>query len=197
MRYILGIDVGTSGTKTVLFNEMGETISSVTVGYKIIQPQVGWAEQNPEDWWQATKSGIINVINKSKVNSKNIKSIGLTGQMHGLVLLSSKGETLRNAIIWCDQRTDNECKELTNQFGLKKLIHITGNPAMTGFTLSKLMWIKRNEPDVYRKIDKLLLPKDYIRYKLTGVFATEVSDASGTQMLDINSRKWSNELLMN
>ncbi|WP_123053298.1 xylulokinase [Clostridium sp. JN-1] len=195
MRYMLGIDVGTSGTKTALFNEMGKTISSVTVGYKIIQPQVGWAEQNPEDWWQATKNGIINVINKSKVNSKDIKSIGLTGQMHGLVLLNSKGEVLRNAIIWCDQRTDNECKELTNQFELKKLICITGNPAMTGFTLSKLMWIKKNEPDVYRKSDKLLLPKDYIRYKLTGVFATEVSDASGTQMLDINSRKWSNELL--
>lgn len=195
MLYILGIDVGTSGTKTVLFNELGQVVSSLTINYEIIQNQIGWAEQNPEDWWQATKNGIIGVINKSKVNVKNIKTIGLTGQMHGLVLLNNKNEVLRNAIIWCDQRTENECIELTNKFGLKRLIHITGNPAMTGFTLSKLMWIKKNKPSIYKNIYKVLLPKDYIRYRLTGVFATEASDASGTQMLDINSRKWSGKLL--
>lgn len=195
MRYLLGLDIGTSGTKTALFDELGNTIETATYGYELFQPQAGWAEQNPEDWWQACVNGISDVIKNSKVNSKDIKGIGLSGQMHGLVLVDKNYNVIRNSIIWCDQRTEKQCEYMTNVIGKEKLIEITGNPALTGFTLSKLLWIRDNEPENYKKIYKILLPKDYIRLKLTNIFATEVSDASGMQMLDINTRNWSDELL--
>lgn len=195
MCYLLGLDIGTSGTKTALFNENGETIATATYGYDLFQPKAGWAEQNPEDWWQACVNGIKEVIQKSKIDNKAIKGIGLSGQMHGLVMLDKENKLIRNSIIWCDQRTERECAEITRKIGRERLIEITGNPALTGFTLSKLLWVKNNEPQNYKKINKILLPKDYIRFKLTGVFATEVSDASGMQMLDINKRNWSIELL--
>lgn len=195
MRYLLGLDIGTSGTKTALFDEYGNTIATATNGYELFQPKVGWAEQDPEEWWEACVKGIRAVIEKSKVDSLHIKGIGLSGQMHGLVLLDKYNKIIRNSIIWCDQRTEEECKEITEKIGKEKLIQITGNPALTGFTLSKLLWVRNNEPENYQKINKVLLPKDYIRFKLTGVFATEVSDASGMQMLDINARNWSDELL--
>lgn len=195
MRYLLGLDIGTSGTKTALFDENGNTIITATYGYDLFQPQVGWAEQNPEDWWQACVNGIKEVIEKSKVKAEDIKGIGLSGQMHGLVLVDKDYKVIRNSIIWCDQRTEKECAYMTETIGKEKLIKITGNPALTGFTLSKLLWVRNNEPENYNKIYKILLPKDYIRFKLTGVFATEVSDASGMQMLDINTRDWSEELL--
>ncbi|GKX67178.1 xylulokinase [Inconstantimicrobium mannanitabidum] len=195
MRYLLGLDIGTSGTKTALFDENGNTIETATYGYDLFQPQIGWAEQNPEDWWQACVIGIKTVIEKSGVQASDIKGIGLSGQMHGLVLLDKNHEVIRNSIIWCDQRTEKECDYITETIGKERLIAITGNPALTGFTLSKLLWVRNNEPENYKKIYKVLLPKDYIRYRLTNVFATEVSDASGMQMLDINSRNWSDELL--
>jgi xylulokinase len=195
MRYLLGLDIGTSGTKTALFNEEGKTIKTATHGYDLFQPQVGWAEQNPEDWWQACVKGIRDVIEKSGVQASDIKGIGLSGQMHGLVLMDKDCKVIRNSIIWCDQRTEKECEYMTEVIGKERLIKITGNPALTGFTLSKLLWVRNNEPDKYEKIYKILLPKDYIRFKLTNVFATEVSDASGMQMLDINTRNWSTELL--
>ena len=195
MRYLLGLDIGTSGTKTALFDEFGKTISTATYDYELIQPQTGWAEQRPDDWWDACVKGIKAVIEKSAVNAEDIKGVGLSGQMHGLVLLDKDNKVIRNSIIWCDQRTEKECEEITNVIGKEKLISITGNPALTGFTLSKLLWVRNNEPENYAKIHKVLLPKDYIRFKLTDVFATEVSDASGMQMLDINTRDWSNELL--
>lgn len=195
MRYLLGLDIGTSGTKTALFDENGQTIATSTYGYDLFQPQIGWAEQDPEDWWNACVNGIKDVINKSGVQSTDIKGIGLSGQMHGLVLVDRDHKVIRNSIIWCDQRTEKECEEITKIIGKERLIQITGNPVLTGFTLSKLLWIRNNEPKNYEKIYKILLPKDYIRFKLTNVFATEVSDASGMQMLDINKREWSYELL--
>jgi len=172
MRYLLGLDIGTSGTKTALFDEEGNTIKTATYEYDLFQPQVGWAEQNPEDWWEACVNGIKDVIAKSDVQASDIKGIGLSGQMHGLVLVDKDYKVIRNSIIWCDQRTEKECDYMTEVIGKERLIKITGNPALTGFTLSKLLWVRTNEPDNYEKIYKVLLPKDYIRFKLTNVFAT-------------------------
>lgn len=195
MSYLLGVDIGTSGTKTVLFDELGNTIASALGEYPLYQPNVGWAEQEPEDWWKATYTTIRDVLYKSGVNSSEIKGIGLSGQMHGAVLLDKDNNVLRKAIIWCDQRSFAECEQITSIIGRERLIEITANPALTGFTASKVMWVKNNEPQVFEKVKKILLPKDYIRFKLTGEFATEVSDASGMQFMDISNRKWSKEVL--
>ncbi len=195
MAFLLGIDIGTSGTKTVLFDDRGNTIASDLQEYPLYQPKVGWAEQDPEDWWRATYTSINNVVLKSGVNIADIKGVGLSGQMHGTVLLDKNNTVLRKAIIWCDQRSTQECEEITSIIGKERLIEITANPALTGFTASKVMWVKNNEPEIFSQIKKILLPKDYIRYKLTGEFATEVSDASGMQFMDIPKRQWSNEVL--
>lgn len=195
MQYLLGVDIGTSGTKSVLFDIEGNTIASSTVEYPMYQPHIGWAEQDPEDWWRATAETIADIIKKSGVNPSDIKGLGLSGQMHGMVLLNKEGQVLRPAIIWCDQRTQAECDQITEIIGKERLIEITANPALTGFTASKVMWVKNHQPDLFNQIDKILLPKDYVRYKLTGVFATEVSDASGTQFLNVPERAWSEEVL--
>ncbi len=195
MAYLLGVDIGTSGTKTVLFDIQGRTIASDTQEYPLYQPKNGWAEQDPEDWWRATHVSTQNVLRKSGVDAKDIKGVGLSGQMHGLVLLDREGKVLRRSIIWCDQRTTAECVEITEKIGAKRLIEITANPALTGFTASKAMWVKNNEPEIFEKVAKILLPKDYIRYMLTGEYATEVSDASGMQFLDVPKRQWSGEVL--
>ena len=195
MTYLIGIDIGTSGTKTVLFDIEGNMVSSALKEYPMYQPNIGWAEQNPEDWWDATYNTIKEVILKSGIDSKNIKGIGLSGQMHGLVLLDKDNKVLRPSIIWCDQRTDKECKQITEIIGKERLIEITANPALTGFTASKILWVRNNEPDIYKKVAKILLPKDYVRFRLTGTFATEVSDASGMQLMNIAQRDWSNEVL--
>ncbi|HBA02978.1 MAG TPA: xylulokinase [Clostridium sp.] len=195
MKYLLGIDIGTSGTKTVLFDRGGNPISSSTVEYPLYQPEIGWAEQDPQDWWNAVCITINQVIKDSNINPESISGIGLSGQMHGLVMLDGDGNVLRKSIIWCDQRTAKECVEITEKVGEKRLIDITANPALTGFTASKILWVRNNEPEIYEKCRKILLPKDYIRYMLTGEFATEVSDASGMQLLDIKNRCWSKEVL--
>jgi len=195
MAYLLGIDIGTSGTKTVLFDTHGNSIASALEEYPLYQPHTGWAEQNPEDWWNATVHTIQSVLAKSGIKANEIKGIGLSGQMHGLVLLDKENKVLRPAIIWCDQRTSKECEQITELVGKEKLIQITANPALTGFTASKVMWVKNNQPDIYEKTAKILLPKDYIRFMLTGEFSTEVSDASGTQFLNITERNWSEEVL--
>lgn len=195
MRYVIGVDIGTSGTKTVLFDEKGNAVSSFLVEYPLYQPKIGWAEQDPEDWWNATYTSINSVIKQSDVNPEDIKGIGLSGQMHGLVMLDKDGEVLRKSIIWCDQRTTAEADELTEKVGKERLVEITGNPALTGFTAAKILWVQKNEPELYAKTAKILLPKDYIRYKLTGEYATEVSDASGMQLMDIKNRCWSDEVL--
>lgn len=195
MAFLLGVDIGTSGTKTVLFDTLGNTIASDLYEYPLYQPENGWAEQDPQDWWKAVYTTINNVISKSGINASDIKGLGLSGQMHGAVLLDEKDEVLRKAIIWCDQRSAKECDEITSIIGKERLIEITANPALTGFTASKVMWVKNNEPHVYEKIKKILLPKDYIRLMLTGEYATEVSDASGMQYMDIPSRTWSDEII--
>ena len=195
MAYLIGVDLGTSGTKTVLFDESGTPVASQTIEYPLYQPQNGWAEQDPLDWWNASVEGMKAVIAQSGAKKEDIKGIGISGQMHGLVMLDKDGKVLRRSIIWCDQRTAKECEEITSKVGAKKLIDITANPALTGFTASKILWVRNNEPETYAKCAHILLPKDYVRYMLTGEFATEVSDASGMQLLDVPRRQWSDELL--
>ena len=195
MQYLVGIDIGTSGTKTVLFDEEGHAIAAKTAEYPLYQPQNGWAEQKPEDWWEAVVLGLKDTLNQSKIKAKEIKGIGLSGQMHGLVMLDENGVVIRPSIIWCDQRSARECEEITQKIGKERLIEITANPALPGFTASKILWVRHHEPNLYAKCKHILLPKDYIRYKLTGEFATEVSDASGMQLLDVPNRCWSDEVL--
>lgn len=194
MQYVLGIDLGTSATKTVLFSQNGETVASASAEYPMDQPRNGWAEQNPEAWWNAAVATLRAVLEKSGVDKNDIVSLGISGQMHGLVMLDGAGEVLRPCILWCDQRTGRECEQLTQAVGRERLIQITANPALTGFTASKILWVKNNEPEVFERCRHILLPKDYLRYRLTGDFATEVSDASGMQLLDVPRRAWSREL---
>lgn len=195
MEYLIGIDLGTSGTKTVLFDRTGTVMASAAVEYPMYQEKNGWAEQEPADWWHAAADTIRGVIEKSGVDSGDIKGVGISGQMHGLVMLDENGEVLRRSIIWCDQRTAAECEEITEKVGARRLIEITANPALTGFTASKILWVRNHEPETYVKCAHILLPKDYVRYMLTGDFATEVSDASGMQLLDVPGRCWSEEVL--
>lgn len=195
MRYVIGIDLGTSGTKTVLFDERGGIIASALVEYPMAQPQNGWAEQDPADWWNASVSTIREVVEKGGIDAKEIVGLGISGQMHGLVMLDEKNDVIRPSIIWCDQRTAKECEEIEARVGKERLIEITANPALTGFTASKILWVRNNEPENYAKCAHILLPKDYVRFMLTGEYATEVSDASGMQLLDIGARQWSDEVL--
>ena len=195
MKYTVGIDIGTSGTKTVLFDEFGRPIASHTIEYPLSQPHNGWAEQDPADWAGASFGTVKAVVEKSGVSPSDIVGVGLSGQMHGLVMLDRDNRVLRPSIIWCDQRTAAECEEITSRVGAEKLIAITANPALTGFTASKILWVRNNEPEVYAKCAHILLPKDYIRFLLTGVYASEVSDAGGMQLLDVPKRTWSDEVL--
>ena len=195
MKYLIGIDLGTSGTKTVLFDKSGKSVASATVEYPMYQPQNGWAEQDPLHWWDACVATLKKVMTESGINASDVAGIGLSGQMHGLVLLDEHGEVLRNSIIWCDGRTAAECAEITETIGADRLIEITANPALTGFTAGKILWVRKNEPEIYARARHILLPKDYLRYKLCGVFATEVSDASGMNLLDVPKRQWSDEVL--
>ncbi len=194
MKYLLGIDIGTSGTKTVLFDVYGNAVSSKTLEYPLYQEHNGWAEQNPLDWWNAVTDGIKAVLADVK-GGDGVISVGLSGQMHGLVMLDERGEPLRKSIIWCDQRTAEQCGRINALVGEKRVIEITANPPMTGFTASKILWVMENEPKIYEKCAHILLPKDYIRYMLTGELATEVSDASGMQLMDVKNRCWSDEVL--
>ena len=195
MQYLLGIDVGTSGTKTVLFDVTGKAIADAVQEYPLYQPQNGWAEQDPADWWHAVCATTQTVLKCSGVDAKQIAGIGISGQMHGLVLLDADGTVLRRSILWCDGRTTQECAEFTQRVGAKRLIQIAANPALEGFTAGKILWVQKHEPEIWNQCAHVLLPKDYIRYCLTGLFATEVSDASGMNLLDVGKRCWSEELL--
>ena len=195
MSYIIGVDCGTSGTKTVLFDETGRVIASRTAEYPMYQPKNGYAEQDPEDWKNAMLCTIKAVVSESGVKKEDIKGIGISGQMHGLVMLDREDNVLRRSIIWCDQRTAAEADEMTRKAGRDKLVEITANPALTGWTAAKILWVKNNEPEIYSKTAHILLPKDYLRLVLTGEYATDVSDASGMQLLDVPKRRWSDELL--
>jgi len=195
MRFLLGLDVGTTSTRAILTDENSKLIASSISDYKLITPKPGWAEQIPIDWWIASIKTIKDVIKKSNVSPENIACIGLSGQMHGSVFLDSSGNVIRPAILWCDQRTIKQCETIYKIFGYDGFIKLSYNRALPGFTAPKILWLKENEPENYKKVSKILLPKDYIRYKLSNTYATEVSDASGTILMDIPSRNWSNEIL--
>lgn len=194
--YCLGIDVGTGGTRAVLIDGAGRIIASETIEHiAFASPQTGWAEQDPDDWWRASVAAIRAVLLQENISSDSIRAVGLSGQMHGAVLLDEHDQVLRPSIIWCDQRSDVQCRQLTEQLGASRLIELTCNPALTGFTLPKVLWVKDHEPENFRRIQSLLLPKDYVRLRLTGDKATDVADASGTLLLDVAARRWSSEML--
>ncbi len=200
MNYLIGIDVGTSATKTVLFDENGGVIAQSSYEYPMYTPNNGWAEQEPHDWKKGVLTTVAAVVKEGvsagKVsNAADIKGIGISGQMHGLVMLDEKGEVIRPSIIWCDQRTGAEVEDMLHIMPREKWIEITANPPLTGWTAAKILWVRKNEPENYKKCRHILLPKDYIRYVLTGEFATEVSDASGMQLMDVSKRDWSQEVL--
>ncbi len=195
MSYLIGIDVGTTGIKALIVDRDGHTLASVTSEYPLYTPHPQWAEQDPEDWWQGTIQAIRQALAQSKVDPKQIAGIGLTGQMHGMVLLDAKGRVLRRCIMWNDQRTAAQCEWIMNKVGRERFLDLTLNPALPGFTAPKIIWTREHEPEVYARAAHVLLPKDYIRYRLTGVYATEVSDASGTVLLDVGRRAWSREVL--
>jgi len=195
MIYFIGIDIGTTGAKTVLIDINGVVVTTATIEYPMFTPYPFWAEQNPDDWWNATCKSIQNVLSQSKVIASDVKGVGLTGQMHGLVTLDSNGKVLYPCIMWNDQRTGQECKEITDNIGFKNLLSITGNQVLPGFTAPKIIWLRKNKPDVYSKINRVLLPKDYVRYKITNEFFSDVSDASGTSLLNVKERTWSKEIL--
>src|SRR6266576_3111909 len=193
---LLGIDVGTGGSRAVVINEVGRVVTSATIEHAPFDsPQTGWAEQDPRDWWRASAAAVRAVLANGEVRAEEIACIGLTGQMHGAVLLDEHDEVLRPAIIWCDVRTDAQCREITRQVGAEKLIQLVLNPALAGFTLPKLLWVREVEPELWARVRSVLLPKDYVRLKLTGDRATDVADASGTLLLDVRARKWSPEML--
>ena len=195
MAYYLGLDIGTSGTKALVITEGGRHIASDTQEYPLSTPRPLWAEQDPEDWWEATILTTKNVLQKAGIGGEEIAGIGLSGQMHGSVFLDKDNRVLRPALLWCDQRTQAECDWITAQVGHDALVQHVSNPVLTGFTAPKIVWLRNHERETYDKVVKVLLPKDYIRFKLTGVHATEVSDASGTALLDVKNRRWSEEVL--
>jgi xylulokinase len=193
---LLGIDVGTGGSRAVLIDQTGQIVTSATVEHEAFaSPHTGWAEQSPDDWWRASAEAIRQVVSSDNVRPEEIAAVGLSGQMHGAVLLNERDEVMRPALIWCDQRSASQCEQLTREIGPEQLIEWTCNPALTGFTLPKLLWVRENEPDVWSQVRSVLLPKDYVRFRLTGDKATDVSDASGTLLLNVAQRKWSDEML--
>ena len=189
MTPLVGLDVGTTGVKAIAITPEGDVISSEEAGYALSTPQPGWSEQDPEDWWQASELALSRLGVQST-------TIGLSGQMHGLVCLDEHGSVIRPAILWNDQRTAAECVEIEERVGLDHLIARTGNRALTGFTAPKLLWLRRHEPDTYRRIHRIVLPKDYVRLRLTGEWAIDAADASGTLLFDVAHRRWSEEVLV-
>lgn len=191
MTAFIGVDVGTTAVKTIAISPEGEVIARAEQGYPLSTPRQGWSEQDPEDWWRATQATLEAV---SAAGVRDVRGIGLSGQMHGLVCLDERDRVLRPAILWNDQRTGAECAEIEERVGLQRLIQLTGNRALTGFTAPKLLWLRRHEPDLYSRIAHVLLPKDYVRLRLTGEHAMDVTDASGTLLFDVERRCWSDEV---
>lgn len=194
--YFLGIDVGTGGTRAVLIDASGALIGSASHEHvPFTSPQTGWAEQNPHDWWNACKNAVRQVITQTGIAPERIACVGLTGQMHCAVLLDRSDNVLRPALIWCDQRTQEQCDWLTAKIGAQRLIELTCNPALTNFTLTKLLWVRQHEPETWKRFHSFLCPKDYVRLRMTGVRAIDVAEASGTLLLDVSRRRWSKEVL--
>jgi len=189
----LGIDVGTGGTRAVIVDESGQVVASAASEHQPFRaPHPGWAEQDPEDWWRAACEAISDAVQAS--GNVEVTAVGLTGQMHGAVMLDAAGEVLRPALIWCDQRTGPQCDWLHETIGREHLIELTCNPALPNFTLTKLLWVKDNEPEIFARIAHVMCPKDYVRYRLTGTYAIDVHEASGTLLLDVTNRTWSSEV---
>jgi xylulokinase len=195
MRFLLGIDTSTTATKALLLDDQGKVVAVASASYPLSTPRPLWAEQDPNLWWEATQQAISQVLKISATDPASIAGVGLTGQMHGLVLLDAAGKVLRPAILWNDQRASAECDRMREVLGLERLVAITGNDAFPGFTAPKLLWVGKNEPSIYQRIHRVLLPKDYVRFCLTGDFATDRAGAGGTLMLDLERRDWSAELL--
>ncbi len=196
MKYVLGIDIGTSGAKCLLMDPTGRVVASALKDYPLYTPRPGWAEQNPDDWWNAAVLGIRELLSKEKDSAQKIAGISFSGQMHGLVALNREGKVIRPAILWCDQRTQKQCESITKTAGgLQGLLGLTNNCMLTGYTGGKLLWLREEEPDSFHSMVKFLCPKDYIRFKLTGVPATDVSEASGTGFFDTRARKWCESLI--
>jgi len=193
--YFLGIDVSTTGSKALLIDTAGNVIAVASSPHTLSNPKPLWSEQDPEEWWRATAQSIRSVLQASAIKPSAIKSIGLTGQMHGLVMLGESGVVLRPAILWNDQRTQAQCDEIHQLIGKERLIQLCGNVALTGFTAPKILWVAENEPEVYAQARHILLPKDYIRFRLTGEFAMDKADGSGTILFNLKERGWSSELL--
>jgi len=192
---VIGLDVGTSGTKAIAVDATGKVLASALAEYPLHSPKPNWAEQDPADWKRAALSALAQLAHSPNVPAADVKGLGLTGQMHGSVFLDSQNRVLRRAILWCDQRTAKQCDDITAKVGAGKLIEMVCNPALTGFTAPKILWLRENEPEVYEKVARVLLPKDYIRFELTGEFATDVADASGTLLFDVKKRTWHRELM--
>ena len=191
--YLIGLDVGTSSAKAILIDEAGEVVDTVAPTYDFSTPRPLWAESDPKDWWEATTKALRTLT--EKVGPENVAGLGLTGQMHGLVMLDGGGRVLRPCIMWNDQRTESQCAAITERVGVERVLQLTGNPILPGFTAPKIAWVRENEPEVFAQVDKILLPKDYVRYRLTGEFFTDVSDASGMSLLDVANRAWSEEMI--
>ena len=195
MQYLIGVDIGTSATKTILMDEKGAILSQASKAYPMIQPKNGWAEQQPDNWLEATIETIRTVVQKAGIEGRFVKGIGLSGQMHGLVMLDEQDRPIRDSIIWCDQRSHEQLDEMCQSLPYEKWLEITANPPIAAWTAAKILWVRQQEKENYDRCRHILLPKDYVRFGLTGEFATDVSDASGMQLLDVKNRCWSEEVL--
>ena len=192
----LGIDIGTGGSRALVIDELGSVVATSTVQHETFaSPQIGWAEQSPEDWWRATCLAVRHLLAVENVNADEIGAVSFSGQMHGSVLLDEADKVLRPALLWCDQRTERQCAEITEKVGSLQLIELVSNPAVTGFTLPKLLWVREKEPEVWKRVRGVLLPKDYIRLRLSGDKASDVADSSGTLLFDVRKREWSSKML--
>ena len=195
MSFFIGLDIGTSAAKALLCDQVGKIVAIAQKEYPLYTPKPQWSEQNPSDWWQGSIDAIQHILADSGISPSQVAGIGLTGQMHGSVFLDRENQVIRPALLWNDQRTAAECEEITEKVGYDRLIEITGNPALTGFQAPKILWLKNHEPQHYERVAKVLLPKDYIRFKLTGEYASDCSDAAGTLLLDLKQRDWSSDIL--
>lgn len=195
MPYLMGIDVGTSGVKAIVVDHKGKLVARAVVDSPLHCPQPGWSEQNPADWWTGTVESIRLVLSRCQIRPEQIVGLGLSGQMHGSVFLDACGQVIRPALLWNDQRTAAECEYITSKVGRKTIVAETCNPVLTGFQAPKIIWLREHEPQSFERLAHVLLPKDYIRYRLTGAFATEVSDASGTALFNVSQRRWSKVIL--
>jgi xylulokinase len=194
--FVLGIDVGTGGTRALIMNEKGRIVASATEDHRpFASPKIGWAEQEPDDWWRAATVAVRKALAAGKLQGDQIACVGFSGQMHGAVMLDEAGNVVRSALIWCDVRTEDQRRELDEKLGRERIIEYTCNPALANFTLTRFLWTREHEPENWRRVRAVMLPKDYVRFRLTGVRATDVADASGTLLLDVARRTWAPEML--